>query len=34
MSNQPLIAVIMGSESDMEVMSKGVECLKKLKVPF
>lgn len=34
MSNQPLIAVIMGSESDMEVMSKGVGCLKKLKVPF
>ena len=34
MANEPLIAVIMGSESDFDVMNKAIECLKQLKVPF
>tara|TARA_B100000941_G_C28100565_1_gene348147 strand:- start:62 stop:565 length:504 start_codon:yes stop_codon:yes gene_type:complete len=34
MSDEPLIAVIMGSESDFEVMNKAIECLKQLKVPI
>ena len=34
MANEPLIAVIMGSESDFDVMNKAIECLKQLKVPL
>ena len=34
MSDEPLISVIMGSESDFEVMNKAIECLKQLEVPI
>lgn len=34
MSKGPLVAVIMGSESDFRVMTKGIDCLKQLEVPF